>query len=75
MVYFSIAWKQCEHKVFSLNEIIHGIYSEQILVYGKKFYQKVKKTILEYEQLVLKDLEYRVIVPYIFDILELRLHT
>lgn len=44
-------------------------------MYGKKFYSKIKKTILEYEQLVLKDLEYRIITPFIFDILELRLNT
>lgn len=73
VVYISIAWKINEYKSFSLNEIIEGIFSEKIMAYGHKFYLKVKKTIIEYESAVLKDLDYKIVTPFIFDILETRL--
>jgi hypothetical protein len=58
VVYISIAWKFCEYKTFSLDEIIQGIFSDKILTYGNKFYQKVKRTVVEYESVVLRDLDY-----------------
>ena len=71
LAYLMIAWKYNETRVFALPSIVKDVFEFERLQTPLDHLDHYTRRIILFEETILKELDYQIRVPFIFDIIQL----